>query len=84
MVEVHTLGAAQRRMLLEMLAGERAGEAALHVGRLFGRAATAEQLCGLQLTWWVDRAHVAFTDLGRHVAEALADRLLGPVPQGAC
>lgn len=84
MMEVHTLEAAQRRMLLEMLAGERAGEAALHVGRLFGRAATAEGLCELQLTRWVDRTHVGFTDLGRHIAEALAERLGGPVAYGAC
>ena len=76
-MEVHTLEAAGRRMLLELLAGERAGEPSLRVGDRFGRNTTAEQLCGLHLMRWVDRAHVVFSDLGRHLAEGLADRLVG-------
>jgi hypothetical protein len=79
-MEVHTLEAAGRRMLLELLASERAGEPSLRVGDRSGRGATAEQLCRLHLMRWVDRAHVVFTDLGRHLAEGLADRLLGPAP----
>jgi hypothetical protein len=77
-MDVVHLQAPERRMLLEMLAAERSGEDALHVGDCFGRPAIAERLCDWQMSRWVDRAHVCFTAFGRHIAEALADRLAEP------
>lgn len=77
-MDVHTLEAQQRRMLLEMLASERSGEAALRVGEWFGRDAIAHQLCRLRMAEWVDDGHVVFTAVGRRVAEALAERLGRP------
>jgi hypothetical protein len=63
-------------MLLEMLASERSGEDALHVGEHFDRDRTAIALCELSMSRWVSLDHVVFTSYGRHVAEALAARLL--------
>jgi hypothetical protein len=83
-MDVHTLEAQERRMLLEMLASERAGEEALHVGEWFGRNAVAHALCRLRMTEWVDDDHVAFTPVGRRVAEALAERLVRPADRLAC
>lgn len=83
-MEVHTLDPQERRMLLEMLVSERAGEVALHVGEWFGRNAIAEQLCQLRMSDWVDPRHVAFTEMGRYVAESLAERLAGPVTAYSC
>lgn len=59
-----------------MLASERAGEEALHVGELFDRDRIAIALCELDMSRWVSLNHVVFTDYGRHVAEALAQRLV--------
>jgi hypothetical protein len=75
-IEVCTLAPAARRMLLEMLASERSGEAALHVGELFDRDRTALALCELELSRWISIEHVVFTDYGRTVAESLAARLV--------
>lgn len=75
-MQVHTLSASQRRMLLEMLASERAGEDALHVGSMLGRDRTASSLCRLRMSDWIDAHSIIFTDLGRHVAETLATRLV--------
>jgi hypothetical protein len=75
-MQVHTLSASQRRMLLEMLASERAGEEALYVGAMLGRDRTASSLCRLRMSDWVDAESVIFTDFGRHVAETLATRLV--------
>lgn len=77
-MDVVTLEGPERRMLLEMLASERSGEDALHVGDRFGRPAVADRLCRWQMSSWVDRAHVCFTAFGRHIAQALADRLGEP------
>ncbi len=77
MMQVHTLSAPQRRMLLEMLVSERAGEDALFVGDYLGRDRTASTLCRLRVVDWVDEQRLIFTDLGRHVAEHLATRLFG-------
>jgi len=76
-MQVHTIEARQRRMLLEMLASERAGEEALFVGRYLGRDGTAGELCGLSMSAWVDEQRVVFTVYGRHIAEAFASRLVG-------
>lgn len=75
-IEVHTLAPSARRMLLEMLASERSGEAALHVGELFDRDRTALALSELDMSRWVSVTHVVFTEYGRHVAETLAARLV--------
>ena len=75
-MQVHTLSAPQRRMLLEMLASERAGEDALYVGPTFGRDRTASSLCRLRMSDWVDAQNILFTYYGRHVAETLATRLV--------
>lgn len=75
-MQVHTLSAPQRRMLLELLTSERAGEDALYVGTMMGRDRTASGLCRLRLSDWVDEHNIIFTDHGRHVAEALATRLV--------
>ena len=83
-MEVFTLEPSQRRMLLEMLVGERTGEPTLQLGPVFGRAATAEQLCRLRLAVWVSSDHITFTVVGRDLAEVLADRLGGPVAASAC
>jgi len=83
-MDVHTLEVQQRRMLLEMLASERAGEVALHVGEWFGRNAIAQELCRLRMSEWVDDRHVAFTAVGRGVAEALAERLMRPAAVLVC
>lgn len=77
-MDVVHLEGPERRMLLEMLASERSGEDALHVGERFGRPAVADRLCCWQMSYWVDRAHVCFTAFGRHIAEVLADRLAEP------
>jgi hypothetical protein len=75
-MKVHTLSAPQRRMLLEMLASERSGEDALHVGPIFGRDRVASSLCRLRMSDWVDAENIVFTEYGRHVAETLATRLV--------
>ena len=75
MIEVHTLSAPERRMLLEMLASERAGELALHVAH-YGRGRVAESLAELAMAEWVADNQVVFTELGRWLAEALAERLV--------
>lgn len=75
-MQVHTLTASQRRMLLELLTSERAGEEALRVGPIMGRDRTASGLCRLRMSDWVDEENIIFTDYGRHVAEALATRLV--------
>jgi hypothetical protein len=75
-MQVHTLSAAQRRMLLELLASERAGEDALYVGHALGRDRTASGLCRLRMSDWVDEQSIIFTEYGRHVAETLATRLV--------
>jgi hypothetical protein len=74
-IEVHTLSAPERRMLLEMLASERAGELALHVGH-YGRIRVAASLTELAMAEWVADDEVVFTELGRWLAEALAERLV--------
>lgn len=83
-MEVHTLEPSQRRMLLEMLVGERTGESSLQLGPVFGREVTAEQLCRLRLAVWVTSNQITFTAVGRGVAEVLADRLGRPVAASAC
>lgn len=75
-IEVVTLAADERRMLLEMLASERAGEDALYVGEQFGRNGTARRLVELRMTRWVARDRIVFTAYGRHLAESLASRLI--------
>lgn len=75
-MHIHTLNATQRRMLLEMLASERAGEDALLVGAVMGRDRTASSLCRLRMSDWVDAQNIIFTDYGRHVAESLATRIV--------
>ena len=75
-MQVHTLSAPQRRMLLEMLASERAGEEELHAGAVLGRDRVASSLCRLRMADWVDDENIVFTDYGRHVAETLATRLI--------
>ncbi|MCX4240689.1 hypothetical protein [Paraliomyxa miuraensis] len=73
---MYVLTAAQRRMLLELLTSERAGEDALFVGHTMGRDRTASGLCRLRLTDWVDEQNIIFTDYGRHVAEAMVTRMV--------
>jgi hypothetical protein len=75
-MQVHTLSASQRRMLLELLTSERAGEDALYVGPRLGRDRTASGLCRLRMADWVDEQHIIFTEYGRHVAETLATRMV--------
>jgi len=75
-MKVHTLTAPQRRMLLELLTSERAGEDALYVGAAMGRDRTASGLCRLRMTDWVDGQNIIFTNYGRHVAETLATRMV--------
>jgi hypothetical protein len=75
-IEVYTLAADERRMLLEMLASERAGEGSLHVGEQFGRHLTARRLVDLRMTRFCARGCVVFTSYGRHLAESLACRLI--------
>lgn len=75
-MEMHVLTAAQRRMLLEMLASERAGEEALLVGPHFGREEIALDLCELGFAGWSSRDELVFSDLGRHLAENLVRRLV--------
>lgn len=83
-IEVHTIGSPQRRMLLELLASERAGEDALRIGPYHGRAVIARSLSSMKMACWCDPEHVVLTELGRHVAESLAQRLIAaPIPQ-AC
>jgi hypothetical protein len=83
-IEVHTIAAQERRMLLELLASERAGEEALRVGPYVGRAAVASSLSSMRMACWCDREHLVLTELGRHIAESLAQRLVAaPMPQ-AC
>ena len=50
-IEVHTLSAPERRMLLEALASERAGEDWLHVGH-WGRDRVASSLHELAMADW--------------------------------
>lgn len=71
------LDAPQRRLLLEMLVSERAGEWALFVGHRFGRDTVADALCGLKLCRRVDPEHAVISRLGRQVAQHLASRLVG-------
>jgi hypothetical protein len=75
-IEVVTLAPDERRMLLEMLASERAGEDALHVGEQFGRNVTAHRLVDLRMTRFCAQDCVVFTSYGRHLAESLACRLI--------
>lgn len=75
-MQVHTLSAPQRRMLLELLTSERAGEDVLYVGHVLGRDRTASGLCRLRMSDWVDDRNIIFTEYGRHVAETLASRLV--------
>ena len=83
-IEVHTLEPRARRMLLEMLASERCGESALHVGELFDRDRIAIELCELAMSRWISLDHVVFTDYGRHVAELLASRMLDTEHMAVC
>jgi hypothetical protein len=83
-IEVHTLSAPERRMLLELLASERAGEYALHVGH-YGRNRVADSLVELLMADRVADDEVVFTEFGRWVAEALAVHLIHrDGPQLAC
>ena len=75
MIEVHQLSAPERRMLLEMLASERAGEISLHVAH-YGRSRVADSLEELAMAEWVADKEIVFTDLGRWLAESLAERLV--------
>lgn len=79
-IEVVTLAPDERRMLLEMLASERAGEDALHVGEdevgEHGRHRTACRLVDLRMTRLLGLDRVVFTAYGRHLAESLACRLI--------
>lgn len=75
-MQVHTLGAPERRMLLEMLAGERAGEDMMRVGDRFGRSDIARRLCELDMSVWADDDHLELTWEGRWVAEILASHLV--------
>jgi hypothetical protein len=74
-IEVHILNPSQRRLLLELLASERAGEDVLHVG-YFGRDQVAESLCDLGLFEWVSDVHVGLTEHGRWISESLAARIV--------
>lgn len=76
-IEVHRLAATQRRMLLEMLASERAGEHALRIGTLFGRDRIANGLCAHGMAHWLDSDQIVFTEFGRHLAELLARQIVG-------
>ena len=76
-IEVHRLAATQRRMLLEMLASERSGEDALHIGQLFGRDRIADGLCEHGMAFRLDSERLVFTELGRHLAELLARQIVG-------
>ena len=82
-IEVHTLSAPERRMLLEMLASERAGELALHVGH-YGRDRVARSLVELTMADWIGDDHLVFVPLGRQVAEMLAARIIRTDLQLAC
>jgi hypothetical protein len=82
--EVHTLSGAERRMLLEMLASERSGEAALYVGEQPVREDTAATLVELWMSEWISSDAVAFTPYGRYVAEALVDRLVDRAEASVC
>ena len=75
-MDVHTLSAPQRRMLLEMLVSERAGESALHVGDYFDRDRTANSLCHMRMARWVAEQGLVFTTIGRLLAKRLAVRLV--------
>ncbi|MCH9685768.1 MAG: hypothetical protein K0V04_30325 [Deltaproteobacteria bacterium] len=59
-----------------MLASERSGEDSLFVGTYLGRDEIASVLCRLRMSDWVDPQRIIFTDVGRHVAEGLATRLV--------
>jgi hypothetical protein len=83
-IDVHVLAPAERRMLLEMLAGEYAGDDVLRVGDRDGRAKVARKLCDLWMAVWAARDQLTFTEFGRHVATALAERLLATPPAPAC
>lgn len=80
-MQFHVLTSAQRRMLLEMLASERSGEEALFVGTHFGREDIADDLCEVDLAAWISPDALVFTNLGHHVAESLARRLVQPDPR---
>jgi hypothetical protein len=80
-MQLHVLTSPQRRMLLEMLASERSGEDALFVGTHFGREDIADDLCVNELAAWISPDELVFTDLGHHVAETLARRLVVPDPR---
>ena len=75
-MQVHVLSNKQRRMLLEALTSERAGEDAMFVGRHLGRDRIASGLCRLRTSDWVDESHIILTEYGRHLAERLATRLV--------
>lgn len=75
-MQVHILSGKQRRMLLEALTSERAGEDALFVGHHLGRDRIASGLCRLRVSDWVDDSHIVLTEYGRHLAESLATRLV--------
>ncbi len=74
-IEVHALDASERRLLLELLASERAGDDALLVTGL-GRDRVAQRLSEHGIVAWVSVDRVMLTDLGLYVAERLADRLV--------
>ncbi len=82
-IQVHSVGAAQRRMLLEMLASERAGEAALNV-RNFGRRGIARGLIEEQMARSAGPDEIVFTEMGRLVAESLARRIVDRRHRVAC
>jgi hypothetical protein len=74
-IEVHTLSAPERRMLLEALASERAGEDALHVGH-WGRDRVAASLHELAMAEWIAEDLIILSEFGRYLAELLASRLI--------
>ena len=76
MFEVREITPPQRRMLLEALASEQAGEDALYVGPRLGRDVTADGLVTEELAIRIDTEHVILSSLGRRIAEGLVVRLV--------
>lgn len=83
MIQVHSVSAAQRRMLLEMLASERAGEATLNI-RNFGRRAVARGLTEQDMASEAGPDEIVFTTMGRLIAESLAQRIVDRTHRVAC
>jgi len=82
-ISVHQLGAPERCLLAELFAEEGNGEEALHLGRQTQalpshahRYDAARRLCELGLCRLLSVDLVAFTPVGRRVAEAIVERLL--------